>query len=425
MRITRPFDSGALELLLCGARHQSRWTRQSGHPAGVQRACITPSPYKSLRAALPAREARRPCSSVARPSAGGPSSPTGGAGRRSMSLLRCPTGRRSSCCRCARPRGGRERVDAPLSAERLGGAQRGSARGFARGPLAELVPGGRLVVRMLARPWIVRQGAYLVVSGKRVASDSPMVQRPRGGLKMRRDLPSVGAARCSRSLPSSSSSRRSLTRSASMDGSSGRLPARGGSGSQWSRFGRRPARRGPASPPSSGARLASKGKRLTREERRACCQIVRPETVLAWFRQLAAQKYDGSKSHKPGRPHKANRCPASWYSSSHILENPGWGYTQNPRRPAGLKIDIGRTTVADILSTPGLSRLPNRRRQRTWKQFSRSHAETLYFSVRLLRRRGPESLPGRSAPWCSFVMHVKSRAVRDRRVSRRSGQERG
>ena len=42
-------------------------------------------------------------------------------------------------------------------------------------------------------------------------------------------------------------------------------------------------------------RLALKGKELTAEERRACCQIVRPQTILAWFRQLAAQRYDSSK----------------------------------------------------------------------------------------------------------------------------------
>jgi hypothetical protein len=37
-------------------------------------------------------------------------------------------------------------------------------------------------------------------------------------------------------------------------------------------------------------RLALKGKELTADERRASCQIIRPETILAWFRQLAAQK---------------------------------------------------------------------------------------------------------------------------------------
>src|ERR1017187_3099497 len=49
-------------------------------------------------------------------------------------------------------------------------------------------------------------------------------------------------------------------------------------------------------------RLALRGKQLTAEERRACCQIVRPEAILAWFRQLAAKKYDSSKGRKVGRP---------------------------------------------------------------------------------------------------------------------------
>ena len=39
-------------------------------------------------------------------------------------------------------------------------------------------------------------------------------------------------------------------------------------------------------------RLATKGKALTPEERSACCQIVQPDTLLKWLRQLAAKKYD-------------------------------------------------------------------------------------------------------------------------------------
>src|SRR5258708_11208588 len=73
-------------------------------------------------------------------------------------------------------------------------------------------------------------------------------------------------------------------------------------------------------------RLALKGKELTAEERRACCQIVRPETILAWFRQLAAEKYDSSKARKAGRPRKT--------ADIHQLvldlarNNPQWGYTK-------------------------------------------------------------------------------------------------
>ncbi len=54
-------------------------------------------------------------------------------------------------------------------------------------------------------------------------------------------------------------------------------------------------------------RLAIKGKALTPQEREACCQIVRPSTILTWFRQLAAKKYDSSEQRrKLGRPRKHN-----------------------------------------------------------------------------------------------------------------------
>ena len=53
-------------------------------------------------------------------------------------------------------------------------------------------------------------------------------------------------------------------------------------------------------------RLAIKGKALTPDERETCCQLVRPNTILDWFRTLTAQKYDGSmQRRKPGRPRKA------------------------------------------------------------------------------------------------------------------------
>jgi hypothetical protein len=42
--------------------------------------------------------------------------------------------------------------------------------------------------------------------------------------------------------------------------------------------------------PEQRRRLATAGKDLSPEERRMCCQIVKPATLLAWFRQLAAKK---------------------------------------------------------------------------------------------------------------------------------------
>ena len=49
--------------------------------------------------------------------------------------------------------------------------------------------------------------------------------------------------------------------------------------------------------------LAEIGKRLGRKalERVAC--VAKPDTILAWYRRLIAQKFDGSKQRSyPGRP---------------------------------------------------------------------------------------------------------------------------
>ena len=134
-------------------------------------------------------------------------------------------------------------------------------------------------------------------------------------------------------------------------------------------------------------RLAIKGKALTPEEREACCQIVRPSTILSWFRQLAAQKYDSSTQRsKPGRPRKATEIRELVIRLA--SENIGWGYTKIRDALRGLKIEIGRTIVANILAEAGIEPAPERNRKRTWKQFLKSHWETLYacdfFSVEVL-----------------------------------------
>jgi hypothetical protein len=165
--------------------------------------------------------------------------------------------------------------------------------------------------------------------------------------------------------------------------------------------------------------------------------LVRPKTILDWFtappapprsarvvglratrplrglralrlRKLAAHKYDGSKQRrKPGRPRKADEIRALVVRLAN--ENITWGYTKIRDAMRGLKLDIGRTTVANILSEAGIEPAPERTRKRTWKHFMRSHWETLYacdfFAV--------ESL----GVFCTvrymvfFVMELRSRAV--------------
>ena len=112
-------------------------------------------------------------------------------------------------------------------------------------------------------------------------------------------------------------------------------------------------------------RLATKGKALTPAEREECCQIVRSSTILAWFRRFVARKYDGSQVRRPGRPRKS--CEIRELVLRIAAENPGWGYTQIRDALRGLKIEMGRTTVANILSGAGIEPAPERNRKRTWK----------------------------------------------------------
>lgn len=90
-------------------------------------------------------------------------------------------------------------------------------------------------------------------------------------------------------------------------------------------------------------------------------------------------------------------------------DNPGWGYTRIRDALRGLKIEIGRTTVAHMLAEAGMEPAPERNRKRTWTQFLKSHGETLYacdfFSVETLGACGTVRY------MVFFVMCIKTRAV--------------
>jgi len=155
-------------------------------------------------------------------------------------------------------------------------------------------------------------------------------------------------------------------------------------------------------------RLAIAGKALMPEERETCCQLVRPKTILEWFRKLAAQKYAGSKQRrKPGRPRKPSDIRELVIRIAN--ENIAWGYTKIRDAMRGLKIEIGRTTVANILAEAGIEPAPERTRKRTWKHVLRSHWETLYacdfFAVESL------GVFGTVRYMVFFVIELRSRAV--------------
>jgi hypothetical protein len=73
---------------------------------------------------------------------------------------------------------------------------------------------------------------------------------------------------------------------------------------------------------------------------------------------MAAQKYDSSKK-KVGRPRKKKDIRKLVIAMA--LANLGWGYTKiRDALRTGLKIEIGRTTVANILLEGGIKPAPER-----------------------------------------------------------------
>ena len=107
-------------------------------------------------------------------------------------------------------------------------------------------------------------------------------------------------------------------------------------------------------------RLAMAGKELSPEERRRCCQLVKPATLLAWFRQLGARKYDSS-ARRTGRPRKTNDIRTLVIEIAKA--NLGWGYTKiRDALRTGLNRDLERRPTGGPLHRAPGGRVPGPRR---------------------------------------------------------------
>ncbi len=139
-------------------------------------------------------------------------------------------------------------------------------------------------------------------------------------------------------------------------------------------------------------RLAVKGKALDRKDLNELAGIVKPETILAWYRNLVGKKYDGSANRSPGRPKTSKEIADLVVMMS--LDNPGWGYTTIRNALRNIGHEIGRTTVKRILLDHGIEPAPERKRKTTWKSFLKIHMEagTIaamdFFTVEVLTLKG-------------------------------------
>ena len=137
--------------------------------------------------------------------------------------------------------------------------------------------------------------------------------------------------------------------------------------------------------------LAEIGKRVGRKDLQMISSIALPETILAWYRRLIAQKFDGSKRRSYlGRPPIPPEIEALIVRMAR--ENSGWGYDRIVGALANLGHRVSDQTVGNVLRGCGIPPAPKRSQKTTWKEFISAHMAVLtgvdFFTVEVLTWRG-------------------------------------
>ena len=123
--------------------------------------------------------------------------------------------------------------------------------------------------------------------------------------------------------------------------------------------------------------LAEIGKQLGKQALEEIATIVKPDTILAWHRQLVAQKFDGSEQKKSvGRPRVDKEIEDKVVEMAQ--ENRSWGYDRIAGALAELGYEISDQTVGNILKRRGLPTAPERKQTTTWRDFIRTHMDMLW-----------------------------------------------
>jgi putative transposase len=155
-------------------------------------------------------------------------------------------------------------------------------------------------------------------------------------------------------------------------------------------------------------KLSKIGKRLELKALKEISCIVKPETILKWFRKLVAKKFDGSsyrKSH--GRP------PISLEIEKLIIqfaeENLGWGYDRIAGALSNLGHKVSDQTVGNVLKRNGILPAPSRTQDTTWATFIKRHQNVIaacdFFTTEVITPAGLVTY------YVLFFIHHSSRKV--------------
>ena len=154
-------------------------------------------------------------------------------------------------------------------------------------------------------------------------------------------------------------------------------------------------------------RLAVLGRKLGRRALGQVATVATPDTILRWYRELVAKKYDGSAKRGPGRPGTVTGVIRLLVRMAR--ENPSWGYTRLRGALKNIGHELGRNTIKRILQEQGIDPAPTRKRRYSWETFIRAHLGAIaaadFFTVEVM------GLFGLVRMYVFFVIDLASRKV--------------
>ena len=147
---------------------------------------------------------------------------------------------------------------------------------------------------------------------------------------------------------------------------------------------------------------------------------VKPDTLLRWYRELIAKKFDGSRFRKSvGRPPVDEDVERLVVRMAR--ENPSWGYDRIVGAMANLGHKLSDQTVGNILKRHDIPPAPKRRKSTSWKDFIGAHMAVMvgtdFFTVEVL------TLSGLKTFYVLFFLHLESRRICLAGVTRHPDQE--
>ena len=166
--------------------------------------------------------------------------------------------------------------------------------------------------------------------------------------------------------------------------------------------------------------LAEIAKRLGRKALADIAAVAKPDTLLRWYRELIAKKFDGSRFRRSvGRP------PINGENERLIVriakENPSWGYDRIVGAMVNLGHKVSDQTVGNILRRHDIPPAPKRKENTSWRDFIRAHMAVMvgtdFFTVEVL------TLKGLKTYYVLFFLHLESRRIYLAGVTRHPDQE--